>query len=141
MSNIDKVNEMLINDPELQGKLNEEIKRLLDSGEVTDKKEVLGKATANVLNVELTGEELDALFTAARSMTPEQLEQVSGGINFGNVLKWAGIGFGIGATTGGIGGTWVGGPLFGVAAAVVCGAGGAAGGAIGALVQDPDFNS
>ena len=90
MSNLEKVNEMLMKDPETAKKLAEEMKRLAESKEAADVKEAMAKGVKAVFGIELTDEELEAAL--AKPETSEEasaktekldldaLDQVAGGI-------------------------------------------------------------
>jgi hypothetical protein len=58
MNNLDKLAEMLQSNPELQEKINAEVKRLAESGEATGLIEGLDMAINNILGIDLTDDEI-----------------------------------------------------------------------------------
>ena len=100
MSNMEKVNEMMKNNPDLAGQLAEEAHRLSESGE-KDVRKISFEAVKKVFGVDLTGEELDQVEKDAKAteLTPEMLEAVSGGGWKSMLLN----GIGAGILTGGTG--------------------------------------
>ena len=63
MSNMEKVKEMLQNDPGTMEKFMEEIQRIAQGGEAADAKECTIKAVKSILDIDLTGEDLKAFET------------------------------------------------------------------------------
>ena len=80
MTNMEKIAEMVKNDPSLQEKLDAESKRLAESGK-TDIREISADAVKAVFGVELTGEELDQLTDTNAKMDLDELDNVAGGID------------------------------------------------------------
>ena len=82
MNNLEKMNEMLKNDPALQEKLAVETKRLTDSGE-KDIRKISAEAIKATFGVDLTDEELDQVTNAAektaRKLDLDELDNVAGG--------------------------------------------------------------
>ena len=87
MNNLEKINEMLKDSPELKQKITEEAKRLAESKEAGDPKEAIVKAVKVGLGIELTPEELDALFETPGKMDLEDLDNVAGGFDVDSLLK------------------------------------------------------
>ena len=77
--NLDKMAEMLQNDPGLQEKIITETGRLAQSGEAAGPGEALIGAVRAVLDIDLTEEEVKALAEEPRELSPEDMEAVSGG--------------------------------------------------------------
>ena len=86
MSNLEKIEEMIKNDPTLQEKLAAETKRLTESGK-DDLREITAEATKAVFGIELTGEELDALPVKPEKMNLDELDNVAGGVSFDSVME------------------------------------------------------
>ena len=84
MSNMEKVKEMLLNDPGMMEKVREEIRRIAQGGEAVDAKECMIKAVKSILDIDLTGEDLKAFETKPGEISLEELDQVSGG----SVVDW-----------------------------------------------------
>ena len=84
MSNMEKVKEMLQNDPGMMEKVREEIQRIAQVGEAVDAKECMIKAVKTILDIDLTGEELNAFDTKPGELSLEEMGQVSGG----SVIDW-----------------------------------------------------
>ena len=84
MSNMEKVKEMLQNDPWMMEKVREEIQRIAQVGEAVDAKECMIKAVKTILDIDLTGEELNAFDTKPGELSLEEMGQVSGG----SVIDW-----------------------------------------------------
>lgn len=84
MSNMEKVKEMLQNDPGMMEKVREEIQRIAQGGEAADAKECMIKAIKSILDIDLTGEDLKAFETKPGEISLEELDQVSGG----SVVDW-----------------------------------------------------
>ena len=86
MNILEKMKEMLENKPELEEKLKAEIKSLAESREATDPDEALIKAIKNVLDIDLTREEL-AVMSAAdepKELDPDEMDTAAGGKVFKN---------------------------------------------------------
>lgn len=79
-----KVIEMLQNDPGMMEKVREEFQRIAQGGEAADAKECTIKAVKTVLDIDLTGEDLKAFETKTVELSPEEMDQVSGG----SVVDW-----------------------------------------------------
>ena len=146
MSNVEKVNEMMKNNPDLAGQLAEEAHRLSESGE-KDVRKISFEAVKKVFGVDLTGEELDQVEKDAKTteLTPEMLEAVSGGGWKSAIVNAVGSamgGVGIGAPIGGIIGCVI--PIAGAPIGMAVGgavgfvAGAIAGGIEGALMDEPN---
>ena len=78
--------ETLNNSPALLEKVKAEAKHLFESGEAADVKEALVGAIKNILDVELSEEDLKLFDTKNRELSLEELEQVSGGGDFFDAL-------------------------------------------------------
>ena len=132
MNNLEKMNEMLKNDPALQEKLAVETKRLTDSGE-KDIRKISAEAIKATFGVDLTDGELDQVADAAAKASTkldlDELDNVAGGGKVAATCYGA-----IGAVVGAVFGSDVLAALgpVGIVAGVVGGA--AAGGAIGAAI-------
>ena len=87
MNNLEKINEMLKDNPELKQKITEEAKRLAESKEAGNAKETIAKAIKSVLGIELTPEELDAMFESPGKMNLDDLNAVAGGFDVDSLLK------------------------------------------------------
>lgn len=79
MSNMEKVKEMLQNDPGMMEKVREEFQRIAQGGNDVDVTECTIKAVKTILDIDLTGEELNAFDTKPGELSLEELGQVSGG--------------------------------------------------------------
>ena len=79
MNNLEKMEEMLKDNPELKQKITEEAKQLAESKEAGDAKEAIAKAIKAVLDNDLTGEELNAMMEKSGKMDLDDLDQVAGG--------------------------------------------------------------
>ena len=79
MNNLEKMEEMLKDNPELGQKTFEEADRLVESKEAENPKEALAKAVKTVLDLDLTEEEQDALVADNGKMDLENLDAVAGG--------------------------------------------------------------
>ena len=96
MNNLEKLHELLKDNPELQQKLTTEANKLLESKEAKDTKEAVAKAAKAELDIELTQEELDTVTEAAEKLSLEDLDAVAGGGQAGAL-----IGMGVGGPAGG----------------------------------------
>ena len=67
MNNLEKVAELLQNDPQLQEKINEEAKRVAEKGEASGLVEAVDMAINNILGIDLTDEEIQVLIEEANS--------------------------------------------------------------------------
>ena len=118
MNNLEKLHELLKDNPELQQKLTTEAEKLLESKEAKDTKEAVAKVIKAELDIELTQEELDNVTGAAEKMSLDDLDAVAGG---------GALGFFVGATVGTAAGGYVGtvlgppGVVFGMLAGAVLG--------------------
>ena len=132
MSNLEKIEEMMKNDPTLQEKLAAETKRLTDSGE-KDLRKISAEAVKATFGTDLTDEELDQVTNAAAKASTkldlDELDNVAGGGQVRATCYGA-----IGAVVGAVFGSDVLAALgpVGIVAGVVGGA--AAGAAIGAAI-------
>ena len=136
MTNLEKIEEMMKNDPSLQEKLAAETKRLTDSGE-KDLRKISAEAIKATFGTDLTDEELDqvtkvaaeASKKASTKLDLDELDNVAGGGQVRATCYGA-----IGAVVGAVFGSDVLAALgpVGIVAGVVGGA--AAGGAIGAAI-------
>ena len=136
MTNLEKINEMMKNDPALQEKLAAETKRLTDSGE-KDLRKITAEAIKSTFGADLTDEELDQVTNAATNASAkasakldlDELDNVAGGaekMSLGDhILAGATLGTVSGAGVGAAVGTCV--PVIGNII------GGTAGAAIGAV--------
>ena len=93
MTNLEKIEEMMKNDPTLQEKLAAETKRLTDSGE-KDIRKISGEAVKATFGVDFTEEELDqvtqAAEKAARKLDLDELDNVAGGITISFTCSFLG---------------------------------------------------
>ena len=153
MSQLDKVTEMLRNDPSLVEKLAAEARRLAKAGE-KDVRKVSAEAIRTVFGAELTDEELDQVADSAMKqcqaidsdeLDPEALDAVSGGGLKSALINAFGAGVagaGTASIAGGIIGSFVvpgiGSVIgFGIGGAVGAVVGGVAGAIEGALMPEP----
>ena len=67
MDNLEKLAEMLQSNPELQDKINAEVRRLAESGEATGIVEGLDMAINNILGIDLTDEEIKIFIEEAEN--------------------------------------------------------------------------
>ncbi len=118
MTNLEKMNEMLINNPELQQKIDTEIKRFAKTKETDDPKKIFASTAKSVLDIDFSEEEVNEIFSKVRPLSPEELEQASGGGIAGAVVFSA---------AGALAGTYVG-SAFGPVGGVIGGCIGAVGG-------------
>ena len=65
MNNLEKVAEMLQSDPALQDKINEEARRVAESGEAKNLIEALDMAINTILGIDLTDDEIQVLIEEA----------------------------------------------------------------------------
>ena len=79
MTKLEKLNEILTNDPEQQKKLHAEIQRIADAKETDDPKKGFASAVKTVLNIDFSEGELNEFFPKQQELTEEQVAQVSGG--------------------------------------------------------------
>ena len=79
MSNIEKLQEELSQSPELQKKIDAEAKRIAEHNEAAGVQDAIGNAIRTVLHLEPTQEGLDAMYRQKKDLSPEDMEQVSGG--------------------------------------------------------------
>ena len=89
MSNLDKVNEALVKDPETAKKLAEEMMRLAEGRKDVDVKAIMAEAARTVFGLDLTDEELEAALATsektdaapgeAEKLDDDALDQVAGG--------------------------------------------------------------
>ena len=86
MSNLEKVNEMLVKDPETAKKLAAEMKQLTESNEAADVKEAMAKSVKAVFGLDLTDEDVEAAMAKpeeapadSKKMNLDELDQVAGG--------------------------------------------------------------
>ena len=79
MNNLEKMNKMVESDPELQEKLEAEVRRLAKSKEAANPEEALIMAVKTVMGIDLldTGTDTDA--GESTKMDLEELDEVSGG--------------------------------------------------------------
>ena len=77
--NLEKLAEMLQNDPGLQEKIVAEARRIAESGEAAGAGEALAGAVRAVLDIDLTEEERKEFSGEVRELSPEDLEAASGG--------------------------------------------------------------
>lgn len=68
MNNLDKLAEMLQNDPELQEKINLEVRRLAESGEARNLVEGLDMAINSILGIDLTDEEIEVFIEESKDI-------------------------------------------------------------------------
>lgn len=80
MKNLEKMGELLENDPELKKKIIAEADRLLESKEAGDRKEAFTRAVKAELDIDLTPEDLDFINESTKELNPDELGSVSGGI-------------------------------------------------------------
>ena len=130
MSNLEKIEEMTKNNPELLEKLQAETKRLTGNGE-KDLRKISAEAIKAVYGIDLTDEQLDQVANtaakAAAELNPDELENVSGGRSLGDLVSMV-------ATVGAINGALIGGAVGSAIPVLGTAIGAAAGGAIGAVV-------
>lgn len=106
MSNIEKMAEMLHNNPELQDRIEAEMERLAGANETADGMDALAMAVKAVLGIDLSGEDVETLAAESgvldsnaesRELSLDELETLSGGkkyhtggtVRFGlEVLTW-----------------------------------------------------
>ena len=86
MNNLTKMNEILKDNPELQQKITAEAKKLVENKEAENLKEAFAKAINAVLDIELTQEELDALFETPEKMNLDDLDAVAGGFSADDIV-------------------------------------------------------
>ncbi len=83
IENLEKLDKMLKEDPELEKKMAEEIKRVVDSGEAKDAWEAMFQGIRNSTGVVLTDEQVKFLVDKCKvdraELSEEDLEKVSGG--------------------------------------------------------------
>ena len=84
MSNMEKVKEMLQNDPGMMEKVREEFQRIAQGGNDVDVTECTIKAVKTILDIDLTGEDLNAFDTKPGELSLDEMDQVSGG----SVMDW-----------------------------------------------------
>ena len=109
MNNLEKIEEILKSDPEMQKKLAVETKRLMDSGE-KDMKAISSKAAKAVFGVDLTDAELDQVVNATQELDLDAMEKVCGGASTTEIVEKTGLMAVGGAATGGAIGL-IGGPV------------------------------
>ena len=119
MTKLEKMNEMLISNPELQQKIDAELKRFAETRETDDPKKIFASTAKSVLDIDFSEEEVNEIFSKVRPLNPEEMEQASGGGTAGAVV-WGAVGS--------VAGTYVG-SVFGPVGGLVGGCIGAAGGA------------
>ena len=90
MKGIEKLGEALKDNSELQDKITAEVKRIAENKEASDPKEAVAKAVKTVLDIDLTEEQLNQLFPKAKELSPDEMEQVSGGSWIDDVATWIG---------------------------------------------------
>ena len=79
MNNLEKMNAMLAGDPEMEGKLEAEIKRLAESKEAANVEEALIMAVKTVMGIDLLDAGTDTDAGESIKMDLEELDEVSGG--------------------------------------------------------------
>ncbi len=90
MKSIEKLGEALKDNSELQDKITAEAKRIAENKEASDPKEAVAKAVKAVLDIDLTEEQLNQLFPKAKELSPDEMEQVSGGSWIEDAATWIG---------------------------------------------------
>lgn len=129
MMNLEKIEEILKNDPEMQKKLAAETRRLTDSGE-KDIKTITAKAVKAVFDTDLTDAELNQVMNATKELNLDEMATVSAGTDTAAKVGLSGFsvvgcvasGGALGSVAGPVGtvvGAVVGGVVGGAAAAVV----------------------
>ena len=94
MNNIEKIKEMMKNDPELRDKLQAEAKRIEGSGDNKDEKTVLAQAVKTVFDIDLTEEEITKLLDEdPEELDLDDLEAASGGYSLEEFGTDVGVGF------------------------------------------------
>ena len=111
------MNEMLIKDPALKQKVDDEIKRIAEAKETDDPKKMFASTAKTVLGIDFSDEEVKELFSKVRELSPEEMDKASGGVAGAVVFGAAGA----------LAGSYVG-SVFGPVGAAVCACAGAAGG-------------
>ena len=76
--NFRKLSECMKKDPELQGKIDAEVSRLLENKEAADPGEATAKAIKTVMNIDLTDEDLKSSAEISE-LSPDAMEEVVGG--------------------------------------------------------------
>jgi len=87
MNNLEKMNEIFKDNPEMKQKITEEVKRLAESKEAGDPKEAIAKAVKAGLGIELTPEELGAMLEKPEKMDLDDLDAVAGGYGSDALFK------------------------------------------------------
>lgn len=118
MTNIEKMNEMLTKDPELQKTVNDEMTRISETMEKKDPKAIFAQASKTVLDIDFTEAELEQIFPKTGELSPDEIGNV-------NAAGVAGAVFGgfVGSMVGGVAGSALGPVGTAVAAAVGLGLG------------------
>ena len=127
MTNIEKMNEMLTKEPEMEKKVSAEIVRISEAMEKKNPKAAFAQAAKTVLDIDFTEDELNELFPKVLELTDSDIEKVSSGTVGGALL---------GGFIGGIAGVAVGSVAGPVGAVVV----GALGLGLGAYVGNYESN-
>lgn len=68
MANLDKMNEMLMKNPDLAQEVSSEILRMEEAGETHNAKAAFAQAVRTVLDIDFTEEELNKLFPGIRGL-------------------------------------------------------------------------
>ena len=76
---MEKVQEALKADKELQKKLEDEIRRLAGAGEASSDGELIAKALQAVLGVEIPLSEIEKAYAQSQKLSDEDLDKVAGG--------------------------------------------------------------
>ena len=85
MNNLQKMNKMVENNPELKGKLEAEIKRLAESKEAANAEEAMIMAVETVMGIDLTEGTTNADAGKIAELDLDAMDKVSGGKVFHNI--------------------------------------------------------